>query len=248
MIDLGSFKLILDKSDISVSREILSLKNYEPHLRAFVERMLKPEMSAIDIGANIGFYTLMFASIVGHRGKVFSFEPNTENSRLILLSLMENDFPQVQLLPFALSNRMEAAFFSPALGSNGAFMPNSRETLTHPNCTVVPCQRLDTVINEPVDFIKVDVEGAEYLVLSGGGELLQRYRPIIVAEFSMEMLPRVSGIGGADFLKWMNSFGYGVHLLCRDGSGMEKVSDIDIFLANWGNPFRIEDLAFIPST
>jgi FkbM family methyltransferase len=247
MIDMGSFKMILDKSDISVSREILSSKDYEPHLRAFVQRTLKPEMSVIDIGANIGFYTLMFASIVGPRGKVFSFEPNTENCRLILLNLMENDFSHVQLLPFALSDRMGAAFFSPMMGSNGGFMPNLRETLTHPNCTAVPCQRLDAVINEPVDFIKVDVEGGEYLVLSGGEKLLQQFRLIIVAEFSLEMLQRVSGIGGADFLKWMTNFGYGVYLLCRDGSGLQKINDIDLFLANWRNPVRIEDLAFVPS-
>jgi hypothetical protein len=47
---------------------------------------------------------------------------------------------------------------------------------------------------------------------------------------------RVLGMGGADLLKWMMSFGYGVHLLCRDGSGMQIVSDMDLFLADLGKP------------
>jgi hypothetical protein len=93
MIDLGSFKMILDKSDISFSREILSLKDYEPHLRAFVERMLKPEMSVIDIGTNIEFYTLMFTLIVEHRGKVFSFEPNYEELPSYSVKLEGERFP-----------------------------------------------------------------------------------------------------------------------------------------------------------
>jgi FkbM family methyltransferase len=246
-IDFETFKLVLDTSDVSVGRPIMTAKEYEPHLCAFVKSVLRPKMTVVDVGANVGFYTMMFASIVGSTGKVIAFEPNSENNRLILLSLEANKFSQVQLFPFALAESAGSVFFSPMLGSNGGLMPSTSETLTHPNCTVVPCHRLDAMVTEHIDFIKIDVEGAEYRALSGGMELIKRFRPIVTTEFSMEMLPRVSRISGGDFLKWMKGFGYRIHLLTQDRSGQPEITDIDAFLAGWGDLGRIEDLAFLPT-
>lgn len=246
--DMGSFKLVLDKDDISVSRPILGTKDYEFHLRRLVEQVLKPGMTAMNVGANVGFYTMLFASIVGPAGRVLAFEPNSENDRLILLSKRENGFDQVQLFPLALSDITGAAYFSPMIGSNGGLMPNTPETLKHPNCVVVACQPLDDIFQNHVDFIKVDIEGAEYRALLGAKKILQRYRPVVTTEFSMEMMPRVSGIAGGDFLRWMGSLGYTAHLIPRDGTTLQAVGDVDAFLANWGDPVRIEDLVFLPVT
>ena len=244
--DMSSFKLVLDKDDISVSRSILGTKDYEFHLRGLVERVLKPGMTAIDVGANVGFYTMLFASIVGPAGRVLAFEPNSENNRLILLSKCENGFDHVQLFPLALSDFTGAAYFSPMIGSNGGLMPNTPATLKHPNCLVVPCQPLDDIFQDHVDFIKVDIEGAEYRALLGAKKILQQYRPVVTTEFSMEMMSRVSGIAGGDFLRWMGRLGYTAHLIPRDGTTLQVISDVDAFLANWGDPVRIEDLAFLP--
>lgn len=244
--DIGTFKLILDKHDISVSRPIIASKQYEPHVRAFVEKFLRTGMTMIDIGANVGFFTMLCASIVGEDGKVFAFEPNSENCRLIVLSLSANGFKNVRLYPFALSNAFGAAYFTPMIGSNGGFMSSAPETVVHPNCTIVATARLDDVINERVDLIKADVEGAEYLALYGGRSLIEQYRPMIVTEFSLEMLSRVSGIAGADFLRWMIGFSYRPFVLERAGAGMLEITDVNSFLSTWGFFGRIEDIAFVP--
>jgi FkbM family methyltransferase len=246
-LDLGKFKLVVDTDDISVSRQIISGGAYEPHVASFLESVLKPGMTALDIGANIGFHAMLMASLVGPAGKVLAFEPNSENCRLILLSLAENRFSHVMLHPVALSASAGHACFSPMLGSNGGFLQDGARTVSHPNCRIVPCQRLDDMVRHPVDLIKIDVEGAEYLALSGGTGLLRRARPIVVAEFSLEMLQRVSGIGGADFLRWMTDLGYRIVLLRRDARPAEDITDIGGFLRDWGSHLRIEDLAFIPA-
>lgn len=244
--DIGPFKLVLDKHDISVSRSIIASKDYEPHVRAFVEKTLKRGMTAIDIGANVGFYTMLCASIVGDAGKVFAFEPNSENCRLILLSLSANGFANVKLYAFALSNVVGTAFFSPAIGSNGILMPFAQESIAHPNCTVVATVRLDDLIKEPTHLIKADVEGAEYLALSGGKALIEKYRPTIVAEFSLDMLQHVSGITGAEFLRWMKSLSYRPFILRRVDASMVEITDVDDFVSTWGHWARIEDIAFVP--
>jgi FkbM family methyltransferase len=245
-VDLGAFKLVIDRLDYAVSLGIANQLEYEPHLTQFVKAHIKPGMTAVDIGANIGFFSMLFSTLVGPSGHVISFEPNTENCRLLLLSKTLNGFNNIDLLPLGLSNNRGAVFFTPVIGSNGTLLPNTSDTLMDPNCMVIPCERFDEVVKEHVDFIKADIEGAEYLALSGAAQTIARDKPIITIEFSMEMTNRISGINGSDFLKWVKAFGYRMEMLGRAEAGARPISDIDAFITDWGNPLRIEDLAFLP--
>jgi FkbM family methyltransferase len=224
----------------------MNCRDYEPHLSKFVRRWVQPGMTAIDIGANVGFYSMLFGDLVGSSGRVLAFEPNSENCRLLMLSIAANGYSHVRLYPFALSHTLGALCFTSHLGSNGGLLPNTGQTITQPNCIVVPGVPLDAIVCESVDFIKVDTEGAEYLALSGAERLIRRYRPIITAEFSLEMLRRVSGIEGPEFLGWMKSLGYRLYVLRRDGVGIEAIPDIAGYLSGWGSALRIEDIAFVP--
>lgn len=242
--DMDGFSVILDKADHAVSGYILGSNTYEPHVSRFVSVNVKPGMTVVDIGANVGFFSMMTGSIVGETGKVLAFDPNTENCRLVLLNIEKNGFDWVKLFPLALSNKNGSAFFTPAVGSNGGFLPSNSQTLMSPNCAVIPTMKLDDLVNERVDFIKADIEGAEYLALSGAEKLLRKYRPIIVMEFSMEMINRVSGIKGIDFLKWMSGLGYQGEVLGRNGTANSLIGDIDTFVSEWGSLARMEDIAF----
>ena len=245
-VQCGTFRLVLDRHDLAVSRGIIESRDYEPHLSGFLRRTVRPGMTAVDIGANVGFYTMLLGELVEDQGRVLAFEPNTENCRLLMLSIEANGFKNVNLYPFALSVTTGATCFTSAVGTNGQFRVNSRETLVHPNCLVVPTTRLDQIISEQVDFIKADVEGAEYLAFSGGEGLIRRFRPIITSEFSLEMLQRVSGISGANYLRWMRNLGYRAYTLGRTDTLVEEIGDIDEYLSNWGDFYRIEDIAFFP--
>ena len=106
--------------------------------------------------------------------------------------------------------------------------------------------RLDAVYREQIDFIKIDVEGAEYLALTGGEGVIRRFRPIIMSEFCLGMLEPVSGVSGSDFLHWIKNFGYRAYVLGRAVAPPEEIGDVSQFLAEWGSNQRMEDLAFIP--
>ena len=89
---------------------------------------------------------------------------------------------------------MGNVYFSTHLGPNGGFLSSSTEILQNSRCVVVPTFRLDQIIQQRVDLMKMDVEGAEGLVVEGGWSTIVKNRPIVVSEFSPEMLGRVSKI------------------------------------------------------
>ena len=104
---------------------------------------------------------------------------------------------------------------------------------------------IDDLVLDPVDLIKIDVEGAEGLVIRGAQKLIDRCRPIVASEFSM-MLPHVSGMPCKEFLSFFETRGYDILLIDQNSSALTRIEDIDSFIANYGTPGRIDNLAFVP--
>jgi len=238
-------QLAIDKADLSIGQPVVR-GQYEPHLINFYNERLEPGMVFLDIGANIGLFSMLAANIVGSGGKVICFEPNSENCRLILLSIAKNEFKNVTVFPVALGNENGHVLFTTHIGSNGGLVPNTNNTLLGSNCVVVPMMKLDHMINYKVDAIKIDVEGAEGLVVQGAKQLIEKFRPLITSEFSLEMLPRVSKISGRDYLKYFQSIQYDIYLVDRETYALVSIPDVNPFIDGYGELSRIEDLVFIP--
>jgi FkbM family methyltransferase len=234
-----------DRHDISASVPGAFSGSYEPHLVACFSQICLPGSVAFDIGANVGYHTLLLSKLAGTAGHVYAFEPNSENCRLILLASEHNHVLNITLLPVALSDQRGWAYFSSHIGSNGGFVSRQFVAL-HGHGTVVPTFTLDEMAMPKVDVIKVDVEGAEYKVLKGGELLLSRSRPAIVCEFSMEMVNRVSGVVPADFLNWISGKDYKLFVLDRGSNRACAVDSISALCDGWGSLARIEDLLFLP--
>lgn len=244
-ISIEGFRLVLDAADLSVSAPILESGVWEPHLTGVFRRYLRPGMRVADIGANVGYYTLLASTLVGPSGEVCAFEPNSENCRLILLSVAENHCQNVRLFPLALSDRIGHVLFSSHIGSNGGLLgPGAR--LDDGQGMIVPTARLDGLLEPPLDFVKMDVEGAEYRILRGAQTLLATARPIVTTEFSCEMISRVSGIAPRDFLGFFLQHDYEIHMVDRATGRIGAVGDVDTMLSTWGSLVRIEDLLMLP--
>lgn len=238
--------LVLDRFDWWAG-DAIAAGEYEPHLATFIRRALKPGMVAIDVGANVGRHMLTMSRLVGDRGHVYAFEPNSENCRALMLTIRENALSNVELIPVALSDRTGAVAFTQAIGGNGSFLYFIEDPLLHPNCSVVPTIPLDRLIAPArLDFIKIDVEGAEHLVVSGAMGLIEQHRPVIVAEFSVDMLTGASRVSGEEYLGRFLALGYRARTLGLSGP-VEEIENPDAFLADWPDRFRIEDIAFVPA-
>lgn len=235
--------LATDASEGSVSPQVAA--GYEPHVSRTLRSILRSGDIFVDVGANIGVHVADAARIVGERGRVVAVEPNSENCRLLLLTVDRNGLRNVTLIPAALADVGEWTYFSTHIGSNGGVSMSDAEALTKGFGSVVPVRRLDEIAPERTTLIKIDVEGAEILVLRSGLETLRRDRPSIIMEFSCEMVRRVSGIDPLDALSWIEGFGYEIAIIHKD-DGRLSATTAEQLIETWKSPLSIEDLLLSP--
>ena len=149
---------------------------------------LKPGMTFYDIGANVGFHSMIAARLVGPAtGNVVSFEPVEENARCVSYNARLNGFARVQLKQCALSDvEQNGRFWLSEEPTWGALVTVGIEPTRCIGSIVVPVRRLDEVVAQdalpPPHVIKIDVEGAEASVLRGGTDTIGEYRPIMMIE------------------------------------------------------------------
>ena len=252
VVEYAGVKVAVDVAEPVISHEIRH-NAYERHMVNFFQGVLRPGMRMIDIGANIGLFSLLAAKQVGPSGRVYSIEPRGENARLLLYSAEINGFDNIRLLPTAVGDHTGYTLYQTHIGANGALMTKPREkeefggqAILHPTSQVVPMARLDDLVDGPIDLIKLDIEGAEGMALRGAKDLLARDRPLITSEASMEMLDRVSNMSLRDYLLLTRSQGYRQFVIERKGDALTEVLDLEAFLAAWPDPCHIADFAFVP--
>ena len=240
---VGGVELYCDTADAAVTPGLRS-GVYEPHLTRVFERYCRPGMTVVDVGANLGYYSLLASRLVGSSGRVVALEPNSENCRLLLSSLRLNGSTNVELLPVAADVATGWAYYSTHVGSNGGLIDNG-ELLAHPG-VVVPTFRLDDLVSERVDFLKMDVEGAEGRVVRGATRLIERDRPVVTTELKDEMLTRVSEMSVREYLGYFESIGYLPTLLDKVGGGEKPYPSVDAMLAEWGDLDELRDILLVP--
>jgi len=246
-VDVNGMTLILDRADNSVSQDIIEARGYEPEVTRVLKSVLRPGMTFVDIGANVGFHALLGARLVGPTGRVIAVEPLSENCRSILTSVAENDFANLTLLAVALDDHQGWCHLSTHIGSNTSLISDAADHIARGYGTIVPTFRLDDLIDGPIDVIKIDVEGSEARAVAGASRLIAECRPIVVTEVSEEMLSRVSGSSVRKYVEWFTCQGYSVSRLDREAEDPTPIPEIDDFLAAWNDPFRIENLLLLPS-
>lgn len=150
-----------------------------------IRKTLRKGMIFIDIGANIGYFTIIASQIVGGSGKVLAFEPDTTNFLLLKKSVVFNHFSNCELFNCAVSNKSGKLDLYLAESPGGhSIVSNFGKGRIQVNSVT-----LDSLLSlqlRRVDLVKIDVEKAEALVCEGGLHFLRRYRPRIILEFNKE--------------------------------------------------------------
>jgi len=179
----------------------------------FVERFLEPGMTVLDIGAHHGFYSLLASVKVGGTGRVIAFEPSPRERGKLLRNLALNGYSNVQVEDCALAEapgQQELITVGGInTGCNSLRRPNVKEPLTP---VAVRVETLDGYLAQhplpPVDFIKLDAEGAELAILTGARALLEsRPRPVIQCELE-EIRTRPWGYHPREVVALLDTMGY----------------------------------------
>jgi FkbM family methyltransferase len=204
MAELEDFRLWFNTTDREMGM-IMASGQYEPCSVELLKRLISPGMKCIDAGAHIGFYTCLMTSLVGETGKVYAFEPMPSHYDLLLRNIQENQFERTV-------NPYNAAC-SDISGSVNVSKISNMFVVGH-NCgstqVSVEAVRLDDVIEDIIDLVKLDVEGHEPAVIRGMTSILSRDQPIIISEINEYWLHSCSHSSGAEYVGLLTSLGYEV--------------------------------------
>lgn len=184
---LGRYKMFVDTRDIGISSHLMLEGFWEMWVTEAMMRSVRRGSTVIDVGANLGYFTLLLADLTGPEGKVLSFEPNPALAGRLKNSIHVNGFtPYTTLCPFALGEAEGSVTLDVT-----ADQPGGGRTIAYTgddHSVAVPMKRLDSIPGAlDAEFIKIDVEGFEEHVWRGMEGILAQKRPLtIFMEFTIE--------------------------------------------------------------
>jgi FkbM family methyltransferase len=211
-LDTAIGTLWFDGADDQLVRWIRSQGVWEADVMKLLGRTLPPGGIFLDVGAHVGFHSVLAGQLVGPAGKVFAVEPAPWAVDLLRANVRRHGLENVTVLPFAASD--EEGTVRLALDEahrSGAHLSDAEGAVE------VQAAPLDELLPDvAVDVLKVDVEGAEPLVLRGARSLLLRSPHLLaVVEFRDE--PHLGGEGPLEVLALYESLGFELCLLRRNG-------------------------------
>ena len=173
-----------------------------------LSRYLRPGGCFYDVGAHIGFYSLLAARLVGQTGAVIAFEPDTDNAEILRQNAARNGL-QICVVSAAVSNQDGTIRFQRSTGDgpsrmSGMVIRDNLPAAKESEIVCCPAVSLDgfSSSHRPPTLVKIDVEGAEIQVLEGARSLLETKKPVLIIEVHHQKdLPAVhsilSGLGYA---------------------------------------------------
>lgn len=214
----GNIKVMLNPKDPVVSGA-LAFHQYEPDELAFVAANLRPGMTILDVGANIGLYTALFADAVQSHGMVIALEPDPENFLFLERTIAANSFKNVKLVQAAAASgkgTMRLHTSSENRGDNRLYANELADGGV--DVAVVSLDELLPSMGvRELDFIKIDVQGFEAHVLAGLEQTIRRSPKLtILMEFWPDGLSRASSVP-LELLEQLESWDLALHELGSRG-------------------------------
>jgi FkbM family methyltransferase len=217
-VDMGGYTVYARKGDALIASPIIAGAKYEDHVKRDFDRRLSTGTYVLDVGANIGLFAMHAAARVGASGRVVAVEPLPQNHRALYSGIVHNGFDNVDVLPFAASDR---AALLPALclinssnGIVGAKASGNEDWVE----SYVPAFPLDNFLSgmPRLDVVKIDIEGNEPRAWKGMRTSLRKFRPIVFTEFSPVAMRNV-GNSAQEYLDLLFDYGSAITVLRHDG-------------------------------
>jgi FkbM family methyltransferase len=169
-------QLWLERDAEMMTPTVLESGRWQPDMSDLVSRLVRPGMTVVDAGANVGFISVQASKLVGPTGRVYCIEADPANVSILRTNLWRNGCTNAEVLPVAAW--FERADLNLTVVPEGG--PFTHVTSGPPQDTTVPAYRLDELVDGRVDYLKIDCEGTDHLVLRGSTGLFES-NPDLVA-------------------------------------------------------------------
>ncbi len=211
--------------DGGVAHQLIMYREYEMYESQLVREYLKPGMTVYNIGANLGYYTLLASEYVGANGSVYAFEPAPENFELLTRTVSENKLTNVELLPSAVGAAKGNATLSLSRTNSGDHQLRDVASRNH---IVVDVASIDVFISEghaAPDAIIMDVQCSELDVLRGASRLLASDSPLLLfTEFWRKGLDERHPNGAKEMLDLLERTGFQMSIIDEKRRTVRKTS------------------------
>ena len=206
---LNGQKFYIDPSDVlNISRP----KNREGSLLPILTKEIKHDYNVLDLGAHIGFYTVFMANLVGSRGKVYAFEPSPENFTLLRKNSKEVKHQNVTIENKGVADKTKKEKFYLYGSLTNSLGVGLYDDINNASAVEVDIVSLDDYFQSydgSIDFIKMDIEGAEKLALDGMINVITKNPQLkILTEFAPFALSKVSRINPEEYLFKLKEWGF----------------------------------------
>jgi FkbM family methyltransferase len=242
-------KLFLNPQEFTQRLLWQSLTNgqlYEPATSQLFLRYLRPNDRVVDVGAHVGYYTLLASVLVGTSGQVLSCELSPTNFDRLNYHLQINQCQNVRAVLGAIGDREEEISFFMNLDNDGGHAlwdvgkhPFNQQSAQHLQQIKAPMRTLDSLLRDndgPLRLLKIDTEGAEPLVLAGAKTTLQQWRPALVIleinQFGLQQL----GFSQMDARRPLQELGYNGYVI---GQPLQRLAPDEVY------PAQLFDMVFV---
>jgi len=221
--------------DTIVSFEIMVFKAWQPSETSLYERLIRPGDRVIDVGANIGYFTALFAELVGNGGHVLAVEPEPNNIRLLHKNVAERGLVDIVTVAETAvgASAGSAPLYTAAsgnLGDNRLYYTPERHGLVSAKERVareVPVERLDVLAASwpGADFIKMDIQGFEEHALTGMAGVLDASPEVLLFTEFFPFGMRGAGSDPLGFLTTLRSYGFEIWETASTDPPLRPVTD-----------------------
>lgn len=245
-------KIFIDKHDATISQELILSGKWEDFETEIFSQYIHPGDIVVDIGAHIGWYTLIAAKLVGKTGKVYSFEPDTTNFNLLTKNVQANGYHNVVLIKKAVSNKTDSAQLfinNENTGDHRIFdTDKNRRSVTIETITLDDYFRN---ITEQIDLIKMDIQGWEMQALQGARRVVTTNKHLkLITELQPSYI-HLSGQKPREYLALLRKHGFKLYqidefkrkfkLVTSDAKLLETYPEIEPSEAAFTNLFCTRD-------
>ena len=208
------FRIYVDRRDRLVGNNIAK-GVYEPHVTAAIRRVLRPGDTFVDLGANVGYFSLMAATLVGRMGHVIGFEARPDNVALAKRSVRKNGFENVTIHSLAVAEKEKVLKMAAPEHTSLSVVVDASRADCQDGFVEIRAVAVDDMLGglADVDVVKMDIDGGELQAVQGMRETLRRCRPILFFEFSPFTLEAYGQIKPEELITEIQSLGYQIFAL-----------------------------------